>query len=918
MERPHDIFRSQFFSRRQVIVTSGLAAAAGATLSLDAHANPGKGGKPLPTLAEPGRVRCTVLVAADADAYERQAADEIATLLEEVSGIPVPRAGDAGVVIHVGGAAVAARPGLIDGLSDHGFRVVQEDARILLAGGTSLGTLYAAYDLLERLGFRFLAPGPHGTYVPAALEKLRRATLLSEPHFSHRVLQGIDRYIVSPYPGDDLNEAKRWTERNRLDIRSFGAHEIPLDPPTNKNLEPHLYIQADGKPTNQLNVTLPEVLERAVAAARKRLTANPGDPWLNLGPADGAGFGVTEWDVADRFDPLYGELVVTDRYIKFFNLMLEQLRPEFPDVRIAFYAYHLYMEPPVREQPDPALVPVFAPIAVSRRNSIEADDGWERRYVLRVIREWEALGLEWMYRGYITNLADPAGPFCAAGQVAKEVPAFAAAGAKHGFRMECLQGWGYGGVSYYLISKLLWDPTLDPQAVLDDYFEKSYGRAARAMQQYFDRLIAVHELAPFTAGGVFDLLPSVGSSMTELEGFLRDAERRARDEGTRARIQTVRLAHDTAVAQLAAQQALAEGTFAKALDLSLAAESTYDTAATAVPAANYPFTKRYIPRFITDVARPAAEHEAKMVALLPELWQAQIDNTDLGEERGLHLVGADPEGWTEMETATRTWSAQGLRYFRGSVWYRTQVALTSSGTGLRLWLSSIDDTAKVWVNGIECPQVISGGAFLGRGFDISAAVLSGQSNTVVVRVTSWILDELGTGGLMGRAFVYADGDPHTGPTPTPVSAGEAPARPKAVTTRGTAVDGDWELILDPYAAGPRIGLVEPQISSQHFRPVDPAKPWADQGLALYEGDVVLRTTFTNQPGSPHRKRGLHLPWDTTGWRAFVNGVEVPAASGGFDLSAELSKVRGRRNVSLALTGPLDGASTTHGAISLLG
>jgi hypothetical protein len=107
-----------------------------------------------------------------------------------------------GDLILVGGAAsnaCAARlapslgisPDEIAALGPEGYRIVsrQVDGRrvTLLAGGGRVGTLYAAYDLLHRLGVRWHAPGALHEEVPeGALRELPDLDVRSTPAFQTR------------------------------------------------------------------------------------------------------------------------------------------------------------------------------------------------------------------------------------------------------------------------------------------------------------------------------------------------------------------------------------------------------------------------------------------------------------------------------------------------------------------------------------------------------------------------------------------------------------------------------------------------------------------------------------------------------------------------------------------------------------
>jgi hypothetical protein len=48
--------------------------------------------------------------------------------------------------------------------------------------------------------------------------------------------------------------------------------------------------------------------------------------------------------------------------------------------------------------------------------------------------------------------------------------------------------WGTQGLNYYLLARLMWDHTLEPAAVIDDYCRTGFGPAAGAVRQYVARL----------------------------------------------------------------------------------------------------------------------------------------------------------------------------------------------------------------------------------------------------------------------------------------------------------------------------------------------------------------------------------------------------------------------------------------------
>ncbi|NDL55681.1 DUF4838 domain-containing protein [Phytoactinopolyspora sp. XMNu-373] len=366
-----------------------------------------------PALVDKGRPRAVIVVAGDATEKELLAADELQTHIELITGATLPIStgvsGVSAVPIYVGQACpdpIADDLEPVEGSGDS-FRLIVGPSAIQMAGVDENGTLFAAYELLEQLGIRWLMPGPHGTVAPESTTlKAAIQDTVQIPTFASRQMHFVDNYLSTLPPGVDRYEGVDWARRHRLRGTSWNAHGIPLLPPANSTTEPELFMSENGQPTAQLDVSHPEVLRRAIAAARALLAENPDLRFLRMGPADGHGFGTSDWDAGD-YDTLAGLPSVTDRYIKFFNLVLDDVQQDYPDVGLAFFCYDTYMLPPVREIPNRKIVPALAPINVDRMHTAADPAGWERRYFLRLADRWSELVDAWSYRGYLFNLADP-------------------------------------------------------------------------------------------------------------------------------------------------------------------------------------------------------------------------------------------------------------------------------------------------------------------------------------------------------------------------------------------------------------------------------------------------------------------------------------------------------------------------------
>ena len=710
------------------------------------------------TLIKRGTPKVAILLPAEPHKDEQLAAQELVGHLKQMSGAEVPvrtgkePLGDA-VPIKVGLLFAPQSADLIkaDGDDPASFllRVTPKD--ILLAGLSPEGTLFASYELLEQLGVRWFMPGDVGTVVPTSnTVKLKCQETIQHPGFAGRIL------------GVGGRSGGAWSRRMRMGGFNAGAHGLGIR--VDREKEPELFVHKNGRPTGMVKVSHPEVLKRVIENCRARLAKYPDLEFLPVGPADGAGFGDDPWDAGDM-DPLHGKVSVTDRYVKFFNLILDDIQKTHPNIGIGFYAYAQYMRPPVREKPNPKILPILAPIDVCRFHAIDNPICPERAYIRDIVDGWKALGVDMMYRGYLFNLADQGFPFTMIRQIRVEYPYYYEQQFR-ACRVETKPAWGYHGPSLYLAAKIMWDPGLDVDALLDDYFARLYGPAAEPMQKHFERLERAYAEADYHTGNVFDiphiLTPDV---MKELRRSLEKSEKaERRDPMLARRIKMVRVAYDFGVAGLAMMGAVNTFDFQEA-------KKQYDhVLADLVPVAlkhDPPilstyyaarFTKRFWGgtvqsgyRCVTDGSEIAVE--------LPDEWQFMLDPLNGGEALGFHKPGMGDRNWRAIKTKSTSWSNQGLRYYKGEAWYRTrfEVPVKYRGRDLRLWLGGIDDKVKAWIDGTALEVLAKGAAPIGRPWELDAtgAVKPGTKQVLVLKISNRAVNELGTGGITGPAMFYA-------------------------------------------------------------------------------------------------------------------------------------------------------------------
>ncbi|MBP1989836.1 DUF4838 domain-containing protein [Paenibacillus eucommiae] len=813
-----------------------------------------------PQLIVDGQGQASLILTTTATELEKQAAQELQSYMKQISGAQLPIVTDAnaatGVKIFIGNAAPDPQLDQIrqGGTDPDSFRLSVSADTIQLIGLSERGTLFAAYELLEQIGIRWFAPGEIGTEVPAMQTiRVKQQNTIQHPGVTSRYMGGIyPLFSQEPMDFVDEFEGKGWLDHSRGNNSTvaLGGHGLPCTITAQER--PDLYVQVNGKPTSQFDVTKPEVLACVVDGALKFLEEHPDAKYLDLGPHDGDDFGTSAWDAED-YDPLMGSNSITDRYVKFYNLVLEQIEPQYPDVGIAFFAYLRYMRAPVREIPNPKLLPVIAPITVERIHSMENGMSWERSYLKDLIADWKKLGVDVSFYSYMYNLADPGLPFSMINRIVEEMNHFRDQGMNQ-LRFEVLPSWGYQGPSLYLMSKLSWNPELDVQETLTDYFSKFYGPAAEPMWNHFRKLEDTFAKADYYTGAVFDfikiLTPEV---LSDLESTLAEAESAVPTDSKYAkRIRMVRVALDFGKAFTNMRDAYIKFDFVKAKQYFDEAKAQLKVAADHSPVIINPWAGGYIDIFWKYQIEQGYERVTngnKIVTQLPDEWLAMLIPGGNGEKLGLWKPGVGTQSWMKLKTYSETWTSQGLRYYKGEVWYRTSVDIAESykDKPIRLWFGDIDESPRVWVNGKEIQPKSTGIAtVIPWEYDVTSSIKFGQKNDIVVSVTNRYLDELGTGGIVGPAMLW------TSDETTP----EVPVDPDELLTNPGFEQGatgwtpynpsTFTSVIEPVNSGSKALKISARSSNYTGAMQDIKAKLLESGQGTYDFSAMLRTESDTQ------------------------------------------------------------------------
>ena len=474
----------------------------------------------LPSLAlvlvEKGQPCATIVIPILASPTVRAAAQELSTYLAKISGTKVPMATEdqptTGTRINVG-ATQAVRKSLPAGFLGDDERVwIEAGAEgINICGGSDRGTLFGVYRFLEKLGCRWLTPEPENELVP------HRDTIFVDPFRLDTRPAFTWRLFSSKTP-----ESERWGLK--LGMNGFfaaetaatngaciywpcniqGVHAFYQIIPAKRYFATHPEwnpLQGGKRlPTNvhgcQLCVTAPGLADEFATNVIHAFDADPGTPLVSISPNDGRGWCTCEACLAlDR--KLCGGRTIKqglakeqpfmgDRVFWFANEVADRVAPKYPDKKLLVLAYINYAEPPDTIRPKFNIVPFlchYAPADYSRPINDPASEA--NRQFNDLLKRWMNISPNLMIYDYVSKSMWWRLPRPVLHNFAADVKYLHELGVRRYYCQSSLSDWPLDGPLYYVIAKLLWDPSSDPNAIAREWVDGMFGPAAPAMTDFY-------------------------------------------------------------------------------------------------------------------------------------------------------------------------------------------------------------------------------------------------------------------------------------------------------------------------------------------------------------------------------------------------------------------------------------------------
>jgi len=439
-----------------------------------------------------------IVVDAQASESEKWAAKELQHWLKEAGGAELPiqdlSQPFSGPQIIIGyNDVVKAKTGEPKPADlDESFRYFNSGANLFIYGGAMRGSMYGVMAFLENeLGCRWYTP---------EVSVIPEKKTYSFDWLDHSEKPGVrvrnDFYFEAFNP--------EWGARNRMNgtlgfadsAKQPGGTEnywavhtfYPLVPPDEFfGKHPEYYSLIDGKRTHdhaQLCLTNPDVLKIVIERIKKRMHDSPDYLIYDVSQND--------WRNPCRCKKCQAivqkEGSESGPIIWFVNQVAEAVEKEFPDKFIGTLAYQYTRTPPQHIHPRNNVVVRLCSIECCFAHDFKTCP--ENKSFLDDLQKWATLAPHLYIWDYVVNFSHYIMPYPNFRVLQPNIKTLIENNTIGIMEQAAYQSRGgeFAELRAYLISRLLWNPDINAENVINDFMYGYYGRSGQLIRQYFDLL----------------------------------------------------------------------------------------------------------------------------------------------------------------------------------------------------------------------------------------------------------------------------------------------------------------------------------------------------------------------------------------------------------------------------------------------
>lgn len=509
-------------------------------------------------IIERGQSIYRIIIGKTASPSETFAAEELQGCLEQMTGVRLPIVSEETASspheIVLGQYLRAAEVGLKYDSAEwgcSGFQIFPHGKKLFILGSPERGTLYGVYSWLEDdLGCCWYAPEiakiPALDHVPMPLHA--RA---ERPAFQIREV-----------PYKEFLDNPVWAARNRVSNtwapgmesrhgggspwagRKCHTFEQLVSPEQHFATHPAYFALVNGKrtPDGQLCLTNPDVLQLVIEQVRVLLQTHPGKTLVSVSQNDK--LGVCECDECKLVDR--EEESNAGTMIQFVNGVAQAIALEFPEATIHTFAYQYTRKPPKNIRPRHNVLVEVCSIECSFAEPIRGGVYEQNQAFVKDMEAWRMLGARLAVWDYVVQFDHYLIPFPNFHVLAANARFFRDCGVESliaqanyespGGDMSLLRGW--------VLSKLLWSPDKDAEALIRQFVSDVYQESAGPIMDYLAYLTerALNTKPILLIQGALPESFYTEQFACEVDALLAKAEALATTPAIRDRVERARLA----------------------------------------------------------------------------------------------------------------------------------------------------------------------------------------------------------------------------------------------------------------------------------------------------------------------------------------------------------------------------------------
>lgn len=471
------------------------------------------------TLATGGTTEYAAVISAEATEAEKYAADQLALYFKEATGAALPVKTDADLsfdknakVLSVGRTKIFSGSGISldeSALTCDGFRIERFDNAVVLCGVGDSGTIYAVQDFLK-FQFGYEAYAADEVYIDSVPEaKLLDFHYSDAPDFEGRDMDGDLLYNQT---AATMLRIRSWN--NESATYAYGASrdwlgghcesflnvlpkDVYNDPAKPDTYHPEWYSHSE----RQMCLTNEDLVAEFVKNMIEIIEENPYGKYVNISEEDMAGMCRCATCVAEQ-----QKYLMSGYIIRFCNKVVEAIEewrlencPE-RELKYVTFAYSSgSINPPISTKEDGTIEPIdgsvipheklymrITPIQYCYSHAF-MDTNCEVNETLRAqIAGWRAITDRFMVWDYDANYTHYFLFFNDYESLSANLRLYKEMGVVNIFRQNTTGSRirSMVDLNNYLNGKLMWDTSLDSEALIDDFMDHFYKDGAPYMKQY--------------------------------------------------------------------------------------------------------------------------------------------------------------------------------------------------------------------------------------------------------------------------------------------------------------------------------------------------------------------------------------------------------------------------------------------------